>query len=63
MIKFISLEINEKFGGHHNGPTPDYRAFLYYDEDGIQEEIRGYGPDPAKAAGHAWSRYLELFQE
>ena len=64
MIRFSQLDITEKFGGQHDGATPDYRAFLYYtDAEGAPQELRGYGANPALAAQDAWDRYIELLKE
>lgn len=65
-MKFVQLVVQEKFGGNHNGKTPDYRAFLYYkfDESPDSEfELRGYGQTGAAAAADAWDRYITLCEE
>ena len=63
MIRFLALNVQEKFGGHHDGATPDYRAFLYYSENDVEQEIRGYGANPALAAQDAWDRYIEFLKD
>lgn len=59
MFEFLQLAVQEKFGGNYDGPSPDYRASVYYRLDGKELEIRGYGKNPAEAAKDAWERYLE----
>ena len=63
MIRFLALNVQEKLGGHHDGATPDYRAFLIYSVNYVEQEIRGYGANPALAAQDAWERYIELLKE
>ena len=63
MIKFLMLTVQEKFGGHHDGATPDYRAFLIYSVNYVEQEIRGYGANPVLAAQDAWDRYIEFLKD
>ena len=60
-MKFIQLIVQEKFGGNHNGSTPEYRALLLYKYERYETEleIHGYGVTPAAAAAEAWKRYEE----
>lgn len=63
MIEFQQLFVQEKAGGAFDGATPDYRAFLYYRVNYVEQEIRGYGANPALAAQDAWNRYIEFLKD